>query len=866
MRRHTILFACLLLFPASAAAAPADPFATGVWTELSGRPAPARAGTPAEIRTRSAAAFDLDHARLRDVLDGAASTVVSIPMPDGTLERFRATEAQVLAPALGRRFPGIRTYTARGLDDPGATAVFDLTPLGFHASVRSEDGLHYVDPRYKGDRSVYASYFRDDLVDRRSPLAEPEDAAAELAGDVAPAPARAPGDPVVQRTYRLALANDPSYATYFGSTDALVEAAKATLISRVNQLYNDDLAIRMQLVGNDNLLNFDTSAQYAAAGYTGVGCDSTRLTENDAAIDTIIGSTNYDIGHIVGGADFNGGGIAELSSVGGASKGRACTGLTPPTGDGFAVDYVAHEMGHQFGGQHTFDGVNGSCAGGNRTGTSAVEPGSGSSIQAYAGICGVDDLQPNSDPYFSQQSVDEILGFATSAAAGTNEGFTVTQIANRSPVVAAPPARTIPVRTPFTLPGSATDADGDALVYLWEQNDTGGSAGQALLSNSKPDGPLFRVFGFRAVADPQVYDPPGQNEATEAGRARTFPDAAQVAADNTNAESGGCSGTSLASVDCFSEFLPTGARTLNFRLTARDRDSAGGGLSSADVAVGVAGTVPFAVTAPAGPANLTGGQNVTVTWNVADTTAVPVCAASVQIAYSTDGGLTFGYEVLASTANDGSESVKVPNVATATGRFRVAAIDNYFFDVSDGDLSVTALAGTTPTPTLTTVPPPLTGAPTCPAPSATPTVTPTVTSTPTSTVAPSPTPTPTAPAPAPEFPGLAALAPDLRLVAKALRQDGKGRVTLRVRCKQVTAGTRPALCAGRAAISYRRNSRTFRAGDRRFSFGAGQVGITQVKLNPATRRRLRSRSLKAKVRATVGTRQASRKVTLRRRL
>ena len=149
-------------------------------------------------------------------------------------------------------------------------------------------------------------------------------------------------------------------------------------------------------------------------------CAGATLTRNRIVIGQIIGAANFDVGHI--GLGNPGGGVASLGVVGGNSKAQGCTGLSAPVGDYFAVDYVAHEMGHQFAGNHTFNGNQVNCSGGNRNGANSVEPGSGSSIMAYAGICRQDDLQPHSDPYWSQRSFEEIIDLVTGDAAGDQRG------------------------------------------------------------------------------------------------------------------------------------------------------------------------------------------------------------------------------------------------------------------------------------------------------------------------------------------------------------------------------------------------------------------------------------------------------------
>ncbi|QBE67087.1 hypothetical protein EWM63_04965 [Pseudoduganella lutea] len=618
------------------------------------------------------------------------------------------------------------------------------------------------------------------------------------------------------RTYRLALVTDPSYASYFGGS-ANVTAAKVTLINRVTQIYEDETSIRLVLIDGNDALNLDTDAQMTgangpcggAACYTtsqASGCGSATLNRNRIVTGLLVGASNFDIGHIAFGLD--GGGIASLGVVGGNAKAQGCTGVPTPVGDYFAVDYVAHEIGHQFSGNHTFNGVNGSCAGGNRNPETSVETGSGSSIMAYAGICGSDNVQPHSDPYWSQRSFDEIVAYTSSGESTLNEvqtaalrnftangaqfqvswngalsapivrgtnytpagikaaiegiagwpagatvtvssvnnnGFTVTfggalagtntaqlglanfsagasgiageitaggltrrggsvsGTGNSAPLVTAPASYTIPVRTPFALTGDATDADGDTITYLWEQNDHGGDEGTALLDNVKTNGPLFSQFGKRAVvtsADTIKYNSPGENHVTT-NPTRVFPDIDQILANNTNAQTGACptpaATPTAANIECFAEFLPTpdyvgypgvnaSPASLNFRVTARDGR---GGVSSADTQLVLAHAAgPFLVTAPNAATTLEAGSTQTVTWSVANTNTAPVGVQNVKISLSTDSGKTWPHTLSASTPNDGSATVTLPALSTAKARVKVEALGNVFFDVSNVDFTI----------------------------------------------------------------------------------------------------------------------------------------------------------------------------------
>jgi hypothetical protein len=444
MRVGKRLAATLSLGLAIAGTAPAVAGAqarSDVWDAVAGRLAPARGGSPADIRPSSYRAFTLDKSGLLAGLKAApktglrsaaaaGSTTLTLPAPQGGFQRFAVYEAPIMEPKLAALHPDIKTYAGRGIDDPTATIRADTSDaLGFHASVRSPDGAWYVDPYYRNDDSVYVSYFGRDLSDDESFVERGPDADADPL-DLGFGSRKSAAGPSVQlRTYRLALTTDPAYATYFGGP-ANVTAAKVALMNRVDQVYEDETAIRLVLIGDNDKLNLDTPAQMTGAnGPCGAApcftaqqastCGGSTLDRNRIVIGQIVGAANYDVGHIALGVP--GGGIAQLGVIGQSNKARGCTGLATPVGDYFAVDYVAHEMGHQFAGNHTFNGVQSNCSAGNRNAGTSVEPGSGSSIMAYAGICQSDNLQPHSDPYWSQRSYDEITALVTGTRANVSE-------------------------------------------------------------------------------------------------------------------------------------------------------------------------------------------------------------------------------------------------------------------------------------------------------------------------------------------------------------------------------------------------------------------------------------------------------------
>ncbi len=579
----------------------------------------------------------------------SGQTVLELPLPDGTMQHFAVVDSPIMAPELAAKYPRITTYEARGIDDPTAVARLDRTPAGFHAMILSGSDTVFIDPYLRGSDTLYASYYRSDygnyygkLRDELKPSAGP--AAGAAAGSL-----QAAASGPTMRTYRMALAADGEYTTFYGGTVAGALQGMVTTINRVTGIYRRDLGIQFQLIANTDALIYTDPNTDPYTDSDG----SAMLDQNQANIDAVIGSANYDIGHVF---STGGGGIAGLGVVClNSSKAQGVTGSGAPIGDAFDVDYVAHEIGHQFNANHTFNNNSaGSCAG-NRNSSTAYEPGSGSTIMAYAGICGTQNLQPNSDDQFSAISIAEINAYVTAGFGSTCGATTAT--GNSAPTLNAGPGLTIPRQTPFTLSGAGADPDGNGLTYSWEQLDLGSAwAIDGVMPNNDADGsgrPIFRVQRPVAAAT------------------RTFPTLSSIL-DGSNSNIG--------------EALPAISRSMTFRLTARDGS---GGVNDAATTVTVDGSSgPFAVTIPNTAVSWTGGASQNVTWNVANTTAAPVSCANVNILFSSDGGQTFPTTLAANTPNDGSEAIAVPAINTTTGRVQVACAGNIFFDIGNANLTV----------------------------------------------------------------------------------------------------------------------------------------------------------------------------------
>jgi hypothetical protein len=609
--------------------------------------------------------------RAQKVGDGSGITI-EIPTLNGKVEKFTVNSFPVVDEALASQYQ-LGSFVGTGVDDPAKYIRFSVAPNDFQSMIISNGKYEFIEPA-NADKSVYSIHGKSSKNGHAFVCNTREDQqAVARMKDMMAKGATAKSGNQKYHTLKLAMSVTGEYTTYFGGTANALAQINATL-TRVNGVFEQEFNLHLNMVNAPNLI------------FTNAGTDPYSTPEfmckwNYELMNVLHGGTygvsdtTYDIGHLFG-ATGGGGNAGCIGCIGSNdvtystyndcddSLGNAYTynspdnykgsGITSPAdaipmGDNFDIDYVAHEIGHQLGDNHTYSFNEG-------TGV-CVEPGSGSTIMGYAGITGTTtDVQQHSDAYFHSVSIDQVQTNLATVTADVE-----TPITNNPPVVAAmTTSYTIPKSTAFVLTASATDPDGDALTYNWEQVNSSSLANGVTKTNigNTTSGASFR--SWIATTSPTRYFP--RLETVLGGAVKNTTDF---------------------------EAASTVARTTNFRVTVRDNKPAGQAQTAyATQTIVVGAAAAFTVNA----STLTPNANSTITWVASGTTASPYNVANVKIDYTFDSGATWTV-LAASVPNTGSASVLVPaSLAGKNGHLRVSAIGNVFYAVKQNPVGTLATA------------------------------------------------------------------------------------------------------------------------------------------------------------------------------
>lgn len=602
--------------------------------------------------------YSLDYLLLKQKLSQSpnrskndSDVMIELPVLERGFQKFKIYEASNFEPGLRHLFPEINAYVAVGLTDPNTRAHISISPYGFYATIYSGNFPSITIEQFSSTSNLYI------VVQEQEAISNQEISCRILELESYPLniEERIANDGFL-RTFRLAVATTSNYSEFHLQRlgiplSASVSEKKTAVLSAVNEavtklnsIFERDVSVHLSLIENTPSLIF---LDPATDPYT-PGSPSDNIAENITTCNSLIGTENFDIGHVFSGSNL--GGLAYVGAVClDDYKAGAVSGVLEPIGDYFYF-LIAHEMGHQFGANHSF---NNEC-GGNVNRSTSIEPGSGSTIMSYAGGC-TPNSATHSIGYFNAVSITEMWNNLTR---GNSQCGTLTAN-NNAPLTASSPAlRIIPKSTPFILEGTASDPgnpSGDNLTYSWEQINP--QAAQMPPRNTNVDGPMFLI------------NPPRSESHRFMPRMETI----QAGATENRWE-----------------VIPSVARNMDFKFLVRNNAPGGGSTVSSSSRVKVIdGAGPFVVTSQNISETWTTHRTEVITWDVAGTTEAPINCSHVNILFSTDGGYTYPYVLSESVPNSGSATISVPGINTSKGRVMVRAHDNIFFDINDRDIIVT---------------------------------------------------------------------------------------------------------------------------------------------------------------------------------
>ncbi len=597
-----------------------------------------------QLKVQDGKQFTIDEANFGKTLKTASvakgsSKVVYFPNSTGEYVAFRVKETPVLAPALAAKYPAIKSYTGHSISDKNLEIRFSLSHNGIQSMItNAHEGKRVF--MQKTNTNKYLVYSRTSLTKRDQDFICETKASVE---NKLGASALKPVDGQVLRTYRFAVSASGEYTEYHGGAVADALAAINATVTRINAVFEADLAVRLEVIAdNDKVIYTDSDTDPYSGNFN---------AEAQNALTDEIGEANYDIGHLFHrGPDGGNAGFIGRICVDG-SKGSAYSAAQMPEGDFYDLDFVAHEVGHQLGANHTWSFES-------EGSQVQAEPASGTTIMGYAGITGNNNVALHSDDYFHYYSILQIITNLESKTCGTETALT-----NSPPVIDAIPDYIIPKSTAFVLTGNATDSDpADVLTYTWEQIDDG-VVTQATFGPTNPSGANFR--SRKPKTDPSRY----------------FPQLPSVIAGQLTQTTPG--------VNEAWETVSSIERSMNFALTVRDNAVGGGQVASEFTQVQTVNAAgPFAVTSQNSGGSVVAGEVTEITWDVANTNMAPVNTETVAIFLSTDGGNSFPVLLAEGVINDGAHELIIPGVATSQARVMVMAEDNIFFAVNTTNFSI----------------------------------------------------------------------------------------------------------------------------------------------------------------------------------
>lgn len=627
--------------------------------------------------------YRVDLTSLRNLLKDAVETgkdakpvIISLPTVDGKIEKFAVYSNPVMEKSLADRYQ-LGSYLGVGIDDPSKYLRFSTSPTEMQSMIIKDGVFQFIEP-ISTDKQTYGVFYKTKRTNSEQGFecGTNEKNAKDIERLKANGKKKLSSVGVTSRpsitkyrTYKLALSVTSEYTEYFGGVNGAIAQMNNTM-TRVNGVFEKDFGIKLLIQDMPGIVYSNAALDpYSDADDGAGGAWNAELMN---ALHTTVGDATFDIGHLFGasGGGGNAGCIGCICSDDmtldqyGSPVSYKGSGYTSPSngipqGDSFDIDYVAHEMGHQLGGNHTFSnssegsGVN-------------VEPGGGTTIMGYAGIT-YDNVQMSSDAYFHYSSIDQILtNVENKSSCGIASNITL----NTAPSIAAVPAYNIPKGTAYYLDASATDAQGDTLNYTWEQYDSVDE--DATISGDSgwgynPQGSIARSFF-----------------GTTSGR-RYFPSLPLVMNGTL---------TNKPTWETVS-YVP---RQLHYAVTVRDNHAVNPMVSSTETTVTVGNAGPFKFNGLTTASVLYNNAMNNIQWDAASTTAAPYNVANVKIDYTTDNGVTWT-DLVASTANTGSYNVQMPSGITGAIKLRISAIGNIFYAVSPAVTVGAAPTSTTAAPT-----------------------------------------------------------------------------------------------------------------------------------------------------------------------